>query len=115
MGESSVEWTAGGITLRGDIDMGQSLPVRRALEQAGASGLRSIAVDVSQLDFIDSSGLNELVRPIHNGQRVVLDGAKPSLCRLLEMTQLGSVLRVRSGDRDDELDTDEAPAGSAPA
>jgi len=103
MGEKAVEWTTGRITLRGEIDMEHSLLLRRALDDAAASSPASIVVDVSQLDFIDSSGLSELVRPIHDGRRVILDGAKPFLLRLLEMTQLDTVLTVESGGRDDEV------------
>lgn len=111
MGEESVEWTTGRIILRGEIDMEHSLALRRALADAAASSPPSIVVEVSELDFIDSSGLSELVRPIHDGRRVILEGANPFLRRLLEMTQLDTVFTVESGARDDESAADEESAG----
>ncbi|MFE9561514.1 STAS domain-containing protein [Streptomyces sp. NPDC006487] len=51
------------LTLAGELDHDTAEPLRAALEAARASGGRRLLVDVSELAFCDSTGLNVL---LHN-------------------------------------------------
>lgn len=50
------------LTLAGELDHDTAEPLRAALETARADGGRRLLVDVSGLDFCDSTGLNVLLR-----------------------------------------------------
>ena len=94
MSDFKVETTPGRVSFSGEIDLDNTLVVRQALDLAAASGDSGILVDLSQTTFIDSSGLNELVRPTHDGHTVTICGASPLVLRLFEVTGLDVVLRV---------------------
>ncbi len=49
------------LQLHGDLDMNSGERLREAARQFHAQGIRELALDLSTLDFIDSSGLRELV------------------------------------------------------
>ena len=79
------------VTLSGEFDMGAVATFRQALEDAAGPWQR-VVIDVSDLAFMDSSGLQELVRlenrARERGLEVVI--ARPSMPvkRLLELTGL---------------------------
>jgi anti-sigma B factor antagonist len=50
------------VSARGSIDLHSSDELREQLAQLVDSGLREIVVDLTAVDFCDSSGLNVLVR-----------------------------------------------------
>lgn len=50
------------LTLTGELDHDTAEPLRAALEAARAHGERRLLVDLSALEFCDSTGLNVLLR-----------------------------------------------------
>jgi anti-sigma B factor antagonist len=93
---SEFQATPGGglVTLAGEIDLTTILDVRKALEAAAVAGEGVVVVEMSGVTFIDSSGLNELVRPTHDGHVVIIRGATSFARHLFEITGLDVVLKV---------------------
>ena len=86
------------VTLSGEFDMGAVAVFRRTVEDQAEPWRRAV-IDMSDLAFMDSSGLQELVR-LNNrarerGLEVVV--ARPSLpvTRLLELTGLEHHFTIR--------------------
>ncbi|MET9463856.1 STAS domain-containing protein [Streptomyces sp. NPDC006544] len=67
-----------------------------AITQPGGPG--EIAVDVAELSFCDSSGLNALLEARHlahqHGRRISLRSPQPQLLHLLELTGTGLLFPV---------------------
>jgi anti-sigma B factor antagonist len=87
------------LSLRGDLVIGEpeamfKKTVTRLLEE----GQVHLLVDMSQVGFLDSSGLGALVRAMTNSQKeggqTKLLNAGPQVRRLLEMTKLDSVFEL---------------------
>ncbi len=84
--------------LRGSLDLATSPSVRAALMEAASEGKHEVIVDLTQLEFLDSTGLGALIgahrRALeHNGnvRLVVREGA---ISRLLNITGLLRVFPV---------------------
>jgi anti-sigma B factor antagonist len=77
----------------GEVDLSNASQVMRALEDLGD---RSLVVDLTEVDFIDSTGLGYLVELQSNSEREV--GLKvvagSQVDRLLELTGLKSAFTV---------------------
>ena len=80
------------LVLVGDLDIASASLVESRVAAARPLGAPLI-VDVSQLQFVDSSGLRALTAARHaavqdTGEAVTLTGCREMLSRLLEMTGL---------------------------
>ena len=78
--------------LRGSLDLATAPSVRAALLEAANEGKHDIIVDLSQLEFLDSTGLGALIgahrRALeHNGRVRLIVGEGP-IQRLLTITGL---------------------------
>ena len=86
------------LELRGELDMAGTDRLRVALEQAEEPPSGLLVLDLSKLDFIDSTGLEVLLRAARrahdSGRRLIV--ARPSryVRRLLEMTAIDQALDV---------------------
>jgi anti-anti-sigma factor len=86
------------VCLRGELDLSGVDRAREAVEQAEATDATLLVLDLSQLDFIDSTGLEVLLRAARrahdNGRRLIV--ARPSryIRRLLELTAIDQSLDV---------------------
>jgi anti-sigma B factor antagonist len=87
------------LTLRGDLVIGEAetafkKKVTRLLEEGHAH----LLVDLSEVGFLDSSGLGALVRALTNSQKeggnTKLLQPGPQILKLLEMTRLDSVFEI---------------------
>jgi anti-anti-sigma factor len=77
------------LVARGEIDMATVDELRRGLRRlVESAGERNVVVDLADVTFIDSSGLEALVRaePRGTASRLVLRSASPAVRRLLEVT-----------------------------
>ena len=96
--------------LQGSLDIATSPTVRAALLDAAQRGQHRIVVDLSRLDFIDSTGLGALIgsqrRAKENGGEVRLVVREGQILRLLRITGLLTVFGVFQT-------LDDALAGSA--
>jgi anti-sigma B factor antagonist len=84
--------------LQGSLDIATSPTVRAALLDAAQRGQHRIVVDLSRLDFIDSTGLGALIgsqrRAKENGGEVRLVAREGQILRLLRITGLLTVFGV---------------------
>jgi anti-sigma B factor antagonist len=97
-----VERTERAVTARlsGDLDIVTSEEIKRELRQLVDVGHVALELDVSDVGFVDSSGLGVLVA-VHRhaeaaGGRFVVRSVPPQLMRLFEITRLGDLLTVDS-------------------
>ena len=84
--------------LRGSLDLATSPTVRAALMEATEKGKRHIVVDLTQLEFLDSTGLGALIgahrrATEHDGSFRLVVSEGP-IARLLNITGLIRVLSV---------------------
>lgn len=78
------------LTLAGELDHDTAEPLRTALEAARARGGRRLLVDVSGLEFCDSTGLNVLLHSRlaarENGGSLELIGLQRPVARMFRIT-----------------------------
>jgi anti-sigma B factor antagonist len=84
--------------LSGDLDIVTSDDVKRELVGLVDAGHTSLALDLSDVGFVDSSGLGVLVA-VHRhaeaqGGEFVVRSTPPQVRRLFEITRLGDLLTV---------------------
>jgi len=88
------------VTLRGELDLGSvgALQERLTAVEQGAPSL--IVLDLSDLSFIDSSGLRVLLladgRARESGRELVLTQSTDAVQRVFEMTGTRDLLRFQS-------------------
>jgi anti-sigma B factor antagonist len=84
--------------LRGSLDLATAPSVRAALVDAVGAGKHDIVVDLSKLEFLDSTGLGALIgahrRAIENDGSVRLAVGDGAIARLLNITGLMRVFPV---------------------
>ncbi len=84
--------------LGGSLDMATSPSLRAALIEAADEGKHDILVDLSQLEFLDSTGLGALIgahrRALEHGGHVRLVVGEGQIQRLLMITGLMRVFSV---------------------
>lgn len=87
--------TEGGLSVSGEIDA-HTAP--RVADAIAASELSDLSIDMSGVEFVDSSGLRVLVeahqRLESGGGRLRLVGASPAVKRLLEISGVDEYLHV---------------------
>jgi anti-anti-sigma factor len=101
---------AGGVVVaevRGEIDLTSAYALEEALTAAAAESgddggaAPRVVVDLAEVTFMDSSGLNALLRTHRavqaRGGTLALAGAQQTVARLLEMTGLEEVIPVFPG------------------
>ena len=90
------------VQLLGELDLHTAPLLQAQLLSLAEDGVVGIAVDMTELDFIDSSGQQALVegrkRLREEGGQVSLRSPKPSTLRVLEITGLTSLFRVEGAD-----------------
>ena len=79
----------------GDVDLTTSQLVRDAVDQVVDEGAAAVVLDLSDVGFMDSTGLGALVS-FHRrlGDRLVVAATRPGVLRLFEITNFTSVLRL---------------------
>lgn len=85
------------LVLSGELDHGGTSPLRDAVVRALDGAPATIIFEVSDLSFIDSSGLGVLastVRRLPPGGRIVVRGANANVRKVLDLTGLATILTV---------------------
>ena len=89
------------LKLKGDVDMNTSSDVRSALGvifKQGVSGMKALLVDLSQVRYMDSSGIATLVEGMQNcmkkGTRLRLFELSPQVRDVFELARLASVFEI---------------------
>lgn len=86
------------VALRGELDLSGIDRARQAIEQAESAESPLLVLDLSELEFIDSTGLEVMLRAARrahdSGRRLIV--ARPSryVRRLLEMTAIDQSLDI---------------------
>jgi anti-sigma B factor antagonist len=100
--------------LSGELDHATAPELRQPLDAAIKAGVRAVLVDLSDCNFIDSTGLSVLV---HAHARLLDDGGRLEICcpdpqvrRLLEITGVDRSFGVHR-TRDEALAALAAPSG----
>ena len=81
------------VTLSGELDMAHAPEVAETLD-ALADTSRPVIVDLSELKFIDSSGIHAILRPRPQEGVVVLVCPPGNIQRVLSVTKIDRVLSV---------------------
>jgi anti-sigma B factor antagonist len=89
------------LRLRGELDLATRPAVQEAVERHGP-GRQALVVDLSQLDFMDSSGLNLIIelQGREDGTGVAFVAPDERVGRLLDMTGVRSTLTWVADPRD---------------
>jgi len=86
------------VTLAGECDLGTSPELARALESISGNGPRVVVVDLSALEFIDSSGINVLVGAARAlagaGGSLTLAGASGRVRRVFEIAHVPDIVAL---------------------
>jgi anti-sigma B factor antagonist len=86
------------LTLRlvGEVDMATAPELRAALGSAFEHGTSMLTVDLEGVEYLDSSGIRELVRAHFNatnlGTHLAFTGANPTVTRALEVAGLAPIM-----------------------
>lgn len=93
--ESRGAWSV--VVLSGEVDLSWSQQVRRAVLDALA-GADSVAVDLAQVGYIDSSGIAALVEGFQSargrGKSFVLLAPSDAVLAVLKLARLDKVFRI---------------------
>ena len=95
---SSVDVDLAVVTAQGEIDVATAEPLRQALLAAEQEGARFVVVDLTLVDFLDSTGLGVLVGALRRlregGGDLYLAVTHPHLLKVMRVTNLDRVFRV---------------------
>jgi anti-anti-sigma factor len=86
------------VRLRGELDLSRTLLFEEELRAVEAVEPRAIVIDLSELSFVDSSGLARLFaarrRALRGGWRLLLVEGPEAIRHLLSLTALDRVLQI---------------------
>ena len=96
--ETALEGDATVLRVTGEVDLATSPQLREACEQAAATTPATVRVDLTQVTFLDSTGISVLVQ-MHKrlegqGGALVLHGLSAQARRVLEVAGLDAFFRV---------------------
>jgi anti-anti-sigma factor len=90
--EASRDGDVAVLVVKGELDPHTAPKLRDRIDDAVAAGSSEVVLDLSQLDFIDSSGLRVIISAhkaaVERGGRLVLRSPSPTAKRLLDITGL---------------------------
>ncbi len=93
------EGDAAVISVGGDVDNDTAPQLREGIAKAFGDGARRVVVDLSETDFLDSSGLGALVGASkeHTGAGVLtLVCPRPQLLKLFEISRLNEIFEIHN-------------------
>ena len=86
------------IAARGELDVSSADSFSAELDRAGQAGVDRVVLDLSELEFMDSSGIACLVKAQRNsqayGRRFVVVRGPRQIQQLLELTGLAEQLTI---------------------
>lgn len=92
------------VRLTGEVDMATSPAVKETLSELVEGGHLAVVVDLSEVTFMDSSGLHVLVDTQHrlseSGGKVVLRKPGPAVDKLLDASGYGTLFDTERGEND---------------
>lgn len=86
------------VSAEGDIDLGRSPMLRDSLRRASADRPSRLVIDLSLVDYMDSSGVATLVEALQtsrkNATALVLCGMKDKVRSIFEIARLDTVFTI---------------------
>jgi anti-sigma B factor antagonist len=86
------------VTVTGELDLGTAPRLREELIGLVSRGIRAVTVDMSRLDFIDSTGLAVLISGLKRlrelGGDLILQSLHPRTVKVFEITGLTRVFTI---------------------
>jgi anti-anti-sigma factor len=86
------------VALRGEIDVGSTPALREWLARASEGGRRSLAVDLTNVEFMAVSGLyvlcDEQARMARHQARLTVICSSPRILQLFEVCRLADIVQV---------------------
>lgn len=86
------------VRLSGELDLATAPGLAEQLLGLSSQGVRTVTVDLAELDFIDSTGLSVLVVALKHlrdqGGDLTLQSPKPGALKVLEITGLTEIFAV---------------------
>ena len=76
------------VRLGGEIDLSTRQALTDALADATAGGATAIEIDLTEVPFLDSSGLAAFVDLIAAGVDITITGTQPRVRRVLDLVEL---------------------------
>jgi anti-sigma B factor antagonist len=88
------------VALSGELDLAGAPRLRECFAQLEHVGATQVVLDLTDLDFVDSTGLSVLVMEFHRtqaaGGSTVMRNPSPAVMRILEITGLASVFSIET-------------------
>lgn len=88
------------VALTGELDLASAPHLQQVLDQLCRDGFPEVVLDLAGLDFLSAVGLGVFVRAHDQlraaGGRLILDRPGPLTRRILAITELDTVLTIRS-------------------
>jgi anti-sigma B factor antagonist len=89
------------VAIRGEIDLSNSSEFRGCMKYCLSTGCTKLTLEVSDLTFLDSSGLSALIEVVNElegrGGQVVLVNPTNIVRRLMELTGLTQLIEITQG------------------
>ncbi|WP_319545414.1 STAS domain-containing protein [Ruegeria conchae] len=79
------------------IDAAMAIQFKEAMRAETQTGAKRIVLDLSSVEFIDSSGLGAIVasmKQLGDGQRLDLAGPRPIVEKVFRLTRMDTVFRL---------------------
>lgn len=90
------------VSVSGEVDVSNAPELRDAIGAALSDGVSSVSVDISDVSYIDSTGIGVLVGAAHRAvdEGVTFSVAHPqrNVARILSLLGMGEELNIRGGD-----------------
>lgn len=105
-----IERVTGGLRLAGELDLAGEPAVQEAL--APLLGGEDVLVDISDLSFIDSSGVRALLRAasgMRGEAQLILHRPSAPVMRVFELMRLDAVPNVQIREPPTEMETETEP------
>jgi anti-sigma B factor antagonist len=89
------------VRVRGEVDMSHEEELRAELRTAVAADAKGIVVDLTECEFIDSSGVRSLLlsreaaHPQEGAERLAVAAASEQILRILSVMGVDRVIQVR--------------------
>ena len=88
------------VQVGGEIDMFTATELRETLHARLAENVTSLAIDVNDVEFCDSTGLGVIIgvlrRLRESGGRLIIMCAQPQMLKIFQLTGLDTVLDIRT-------------------
>jgi anti-sigma B factor antagonist len=88
------------VALSGELDLAGAPQLRECFAQLADEAVTQVVVDLTDLDFVDSTGLSVLVMEFHRtqaaGGSTLMRNPSPAVMRILEITGLATVFSIET-------------------